>query len=126
MLRFALVLTTTLLFTASPVRAQMAIAPPNACTERSDVLSHLSDKYSEAPVAMGIANNGGVIEILSSQAGKSWTIILTMPNGVGLHDRGWRKLGSAAGDLPPGPLPPESPTGGIFRQAGIICRMRGE
>ena len=31
---------------------------------------------------MGLANNGGVIEILSSGAGKSWTIILTMPNGV--------------------------------------------
>ena len=34
------------------------------------------------PVAMGLANNGGVIEILSSPRGATWTIILTMPNGV--------------------------------------------
>jgi hypothetical protein len=52
------------------------------CTERNQVLNQLSNQYSEAPVAMGIANNGGVLEILSSRAGKSWTIILTMPSGV--------------------------------------------
>ena len=46
------------------------------------MLSHLSTRYSETPVAMGVANNGGVIEILSSKSGKSWTIILTMPNGM--------------------------------------------
>ncbi len=53
-----------------------------ACTERTDVLDHLANQYAESPVAMGLANNGGVIEILSSKAGKSWTIILTMPNGM--------------------------------------------
>ncbi len=52
----------------------------NICTERSEVLGHLATKYSEAPVAMGLANNGGVIEVLSSDT--SWTIIITMPNGV--------------------------------------------
>jgi len=31
---------------------------------------------------MGLANNGGVVQILSSLSGTSWTIILTMPNGV--------------------------------------------
>ena len=31
---------------------------------------------------MGLANNGGVIEVLSSKAGNSWTIIITMPNGT--------------------------------------------
>jgi len=52
------------------------------CTDRGTVLGHLASEYSEAPVGMGIANNGGVIEILSSKSGKSWTIILTMPNGT--------------------------------------------
>lgn len=64
-----------------------SISPANAqqtplCTERAAVVSQLSTEYSERPVAMGIANNGGVLEILSSGAGQSWTIILTMPNGV--------------------------------------------
>jgi hypothetical protein len=78
MFRTALVMTTAALFFAGkPASAQQL-----ACTERTDVVGHLSNEYSEEPVAMGLANNGGVIEILSSKAGKSWTIILTMPNGV--------------------------------------------
>ena len=52
-----------------------------ACAKRGDVLKHLSAKYTEAPVALGLANNGGVVEVLSSKTGSSWTIIITMPNG---------------------------------------------
>ena len=77
MYRIALVLSTVLLLGAAPAAAQQL-----ACTDRSDVVKHLSSEYSEKPVAMGLANNGGVIEILSSKTGKSWTIILTMPNGI--------------------------------------------
>ncbi len=54
----------------------------NICTARAEVLGHLDSKFSEAPVAMGLANNGGVIEVLSSGTGTTWTIIITMPNGV--------------------------------------------
>lgn len=78
MYRLALVISTVFLL----LWGQTASAQQPACTERTDVLNHLSSEYSEAPVAMGIANNGGVIEILSSKTGKSWTIILTMPNGM--------------------------------------------
>ena len=78
MFRSALVLSASIfLGTASVATAQQPL-----CTERSEVVNQLSNQYSEAPVAMGIANNGGVVEILSSQSGTSWTIILTMPNGV--------------------------------------------
>ncbi len=52
-----------------------------ACAKRGDVLKRLSAKYTEAPVAIGLANNGGVVEVLSSKKGNSWTIIITMPNG---------------------------------------------
>lgn len=61
---------------------QPATAQQPACTKRADVIGHLANKYSEAPVAIGLANNGGVIEVLSSHAGDSWTIIITMPNGT--------------------------------------------
>ena len=76
MLRLAL----AILFLAGlyqPVSAQQP-----ACTKRADVVNHLAKKYSEAPVAIGLANNGGVIEVLSSKDGNSWTIIITMPNGT--------------------------------------------
>ena len=53
-----------------------------ACIKRGEMLKHLGHKYSEAPVALGLANNGGVIEVLTSPTGDSWTIIITMPNGT--------------------------------------------
>jgi hypothetical protein len=34
------------------------------------------------PVAMGLDANGGVLEILSGNNGKTWSILLNMPNGV--------------------------------------------
>jgi len=78
MFRTALALSTSLLLaTTAGAAAQQPL-----CTERSEVVNQLSSQYSEAPVAMGIANNGGVVKILSSQSDTSWTIILTMPNGV--------------------------------------------
>ena len=52
------------------------------CASRTVTVDHLATKYSEAPVAIGLANNGGVIELLSSKEGTSWTIIITMPNGT--------------------------------------------
>lgn len=71
---------TAVLFATAMI--QPAAAQQPACTKRGDVVAHLSKKYSEAPVAMGLANNGGVIEVLSSKTGESWTIIITMPNGT--------------------------------------------
>lgn len=74
------------------------------CTDRSTVLNHLSSKYSEAPVGMGVANNGGVIELLSSKAGKTWTIILTMPNGITCMiaaGESWESLSRAVSLGPP-------------------------
>jgi len=62
----------------SPASAQQA----RSCADRTKALSHLGDKYAEAPVAMGLANNGAVLEVLTTENGSTWTIILTMPNGV--------------------------------------------
>ncbi len=67
---------------AEPTRMAAQAQQRRVCTNRSDVLGHLAKKYSEAPVALGLASNGGVIEVLSSNSGKTWTIIFTMPNGI--------------------------------------------
>lgn len=66
-----------LVATPAPVAAQSP-----ACTQRAEVIGHLSNKYAEKPVALGLANNGGVLEVLSSKKNGSWTIIITMPSGV--------------------------------------------
>ena len=52
------------------------------CSTRADITMQLSEKYAEVPVALGVANNGGVMEVLSSPDGTTWTIILTMPDGM--------------------------------------------
>ena len=50
------------------------------CAERSRVLTDFGAKYKEGPVAMGLASNGTVLEVLTSVKG-SWTIIVTGPTG---------------------------------------------
>ncbi len=52
---------------------QPVAAEPPGCTQRTDVVDHLASDYAEVPVAMGLVSNGGVIEVLSSRAGESWT-----------------------------------------------------
>tara|TARA_B100000676_G_scaffold293780_1_gene330945 strand:+ start:4328 stop:4636 length:309 start_codon:yes stop_codon:yes gene_type:complete len=51
------------------------------CEQRRTILQYLSNEYSEKPVAMGVAENGGLIEVLSSQKGNTFTIIVTSPEG---------------------------------------------
>ena len=51
------------------------------CGQRTTVLNYLSAKYSEKPIAMGVAANGGLIEVLTSLEGSTFTIIVTMPEG---------------------------------------------
>ena len=54
-----------------------------ACQARSEVLAKLESKYSETPVAIGMASNGGVLEVLATDADAgTFTIIVTMPNGI--------------------------------------------
>jgi len=52
------------------------------CEDRTVVLRQLSSRFREAPVAMGLATNGAVLEVLSSGEGTSWTIILTGADGI--------------------------------------------
>ena len=55
--------------------------PTSNCSTRSNVLRHLASKYSESPIGLGVAETGGVLELLTSSQGNTWTIIITMPNG---------------------------------------------
>jgi hypothetical protein len=52
------------------------------CESRQAVLEFLSTKYAEAPVAMGVAKNGSLVEVLTSGAGSTFTIIVTRPDGT--------------------------------------------
>ncbi len=49
---------------------------------RSEVVKLLNDRFAETPVAIGLAINGGVVEVFATGDGSTWTIIITMPNGM--------------------------------------------
>jgi len=65
------------------------------CDERTKVLGHLANKYQEAPVAIGVTSSGGLVEVLSTGDGNTWTIIVSKPNGVSCllaAGEGWRAI----------------------------------
>ncbi len=64
----------TLLF-AAPSWAQ------TICGERGHFLDQLDRRFKEAPAALGVIDNGSVLELLTSRAG-SWTILVTTPDGT--------------------------------------------
>lgn len=65
-----------ILISSVPVQGQS-----RSCMDRQSALEHFAEKYGERPVAIGLANNGGVVEILADRARDSWTIVITMPDG---------------------------------------------
>ncbi|MEW5728574.1 MAG: hypothetical protein AB1918_12170 [Pseudomonadota bacterium] len=62
--------------------AQSLIPVQSVCAERTALLSSLRREYSEAPTALGLASNGSVLELLTTSDGKTWTILMTRPDGT--------------------------------------------
>lgn len=54
----------------------------SVCAEREALMTSLSREYSEAPNAVGLANNGSVVELLTSRDGRTWTLLMTRPDGT--------------------------------------------
>lgn len=52
------------------------------CAPRQVVLDRLSGTYGESRQSIGLAAQGAVIETFASPDTGSWTITVTMPNGV--------------------------------------------
>lgn len=80
-----------------------AQAQQQQCDERTKVLGHLANKYQEAPVAIGVTSSGGLVEVLSTGDGNTWTIIVSNPNGTSCllaAGEGWRaiRFDATAGD----------------------------
>ena len=101
--------TATLCSTLAFAAALIAASPDGAaqqvpCNQRDDVLDHLAQKYQEVPVAIGVTSRGGLVEVLSTGDGQTWTIIISSPDGnacMVAAGEGWRALPQA--DTPVGP-----------------------
>ena len=52
------------------------------CDSRDAILAALGASYSESPTERGLSKDGDVmIEVLTAEDGKTWTIIITKPDG---------------------------------------------
>jgi poly(3-hydroxybutyrate) depolymerase len=74
--------------------ASASAAQPQ-CNDRDHVLELLAKKYKEAPIAAGVTNSGGLVEVLSNGRGGTWTIIVTTPQGMSClvaAGEGWRSM----------------------------------
>ena len=60
-----------------------AVAAPISCAARADVLKRLAKQYHEAPVAVGFVNAGALMEVLASEDGTTWTILVDSPSPTG-------------------------------------------
>ncbi len=70
-------------------------AQAQPCDQRAKVLGHLAQKYKEAPIAVGVTSSGGIVEVLTTGDGQTWTIIVSDPNGTSCliaAGVGWRTL----------------------------------
>ncbi len=74
--------------------ATSAMAQPQ-CNERDNVLDLLAKKYQETPIAAGVTNTGGLVEVLTDIKSGTWTIIVTTPQGMSClvaAGEGWRNM----------------------------------
>jgi hypothetical protein len=91
-----IVLAGALVLAAAPAYAQ------NLCGDRGEIIKHLNKGYEEAPTGMGIAANGAVLEVLTSENG-TWSILITMPSGgtcIVATGEAWEEIRRAAAGKP--------------------------
>ena len=70
------------LLAAASAMPAAALAAPAACGPRAELVKELAKRYREAPVAVGLASNGTLVEVLTSDGGATWTIMFSQPNGT--------------------------------------------
>lgn len=52
------------------------------CAPRDQVVDRLATKYGESRQSMGLGSNNAVMEVFANVDGGSWTITVTMANGM--------------------------------------------
>ena len=68
---------------------------------RPAVVKHLKKQYAEVPVGIGITDNGMLIELLTSDGGATWTILISTPEGAAVIVAGgkwWMAVPKQKGD----------------------------
>ncbi len=78
----AIAIASLLLLGAALISRHALAQSADAGLPRAALVEVLGDRYAELPVAFGLAENGGLIEVFASADGATWTMLLTMPKGL--------------------------------------------
>lgn len=70
----------TVAFVASS--ALPALAQAQNCGARTTVIERLAERYGESRQSIGMAPEGRVVEVFASLETGTWTITVTLPNGM--------------------------------------------
>jgi hypothetical protein len=62
--------------------ATAAGAQDGICGERAQIVQRLQERYGETRQSIGLQQNSGVVEIFASAESGTWTILITLPNGM--------------------------------------------
>lgn len=68
-------------FVLSGLLATSISASAAVCMNHKNLVSFLSDRYSEAPHALGLVEDRGLMEVYVSEKG-TWTIVMTTAQGI--------------------------------------------
>ncbi len=69
-------------------------AAQTLCGERAEILDRLEQQFAETPQAIGLSEDGGLVEVMVSPSG-GWTILVTYPKRpscVVATGEGWESL----------------------------------
>lgn len=69
-------------FGAVILATQATYAQGRNCGQRAAIVERLETKYGETRQSVGLAPNNGVVETFASADTGTWTIVITLPNGM--------------------------------------------
>ncbi len=72
----------TIGFVAIMLTLKTVHANPANCAKRGELLTKLNERFGESPQTTGLTPNGHLIETYAHPSTGTWTIILTLPNGI--------------------------------------------
>ncbi|HRY25403.1 MAG: hypothetical protein H6852_03355 [Geminicoccaceae bacterium] len=62
---------------------EAAPAVPRPCHDYKALVTALDKRYGEAPVSLGMQNNGHALQVFASAESGSWTVLSVAPDGTG-------------------------------------------
>jgi hypothetical protein len=79
--------------------ASEVAAQGSSCAERAAIVESLNNKYGEIRQSVGLNQSNGVVEVFASPETGTWTILLTMPNGMSClmaAGKSWENVANAS------------------------------